>query len=117
MSDTKFLNACRLVRREGYTIVRKDELDGLRERLAAAEAVCLLFGWSPSHATTDREKAAYMLWCHWADRVGNEFTAPSSHPELSKDVIRTLARARDAIRDKTLSKIRGRDDEPEATDG
>jgi hypothetical protein len=84
------------------------ELAGARERLAAAETVCVLFGWTSAHDDTDREKALTMLWRRWSNLVGNAFTSPGAHPELSDEVIASLARERDAIRERTLAKLRYR---------
>lgn len=43
----------------------------LEERLAVAEKVCALFGTTPSHLGTDREKALHELWRVWQDRYGH----------------------------------------------
>ena len=82
------------------------EVEQLRERLALAEAVCLMFGWSPSDMHgSDRTKATTMLWRRWADHQDVN-TDPAAHPELSDAVIERLARERDEIRDRTAAKLR-----------
>ena len=59
----------------------------IRERLEAAERVCVLFGWTASTGTGDRDKALHELWSEWVDLVGSASTGPDAHPELSEERI------------------------------
>ena len=77
--------------------------DEIKRRLAAAEDVCLMFGWTAARGYTDRDKAASELWMRWADLVGDGFTDPDGHEDLDEVA---LAAARDAKRDQTLARIR-----------
>jgi hypothetical protein len=88
-----------------------DRLDRpeLEERLALAERVCVLFGWSPVLGDSVREKATSQAWSEWVDNVGMDFLAPEAHPELSDEAIEALAVKRDEIRSETLRWIRGKD--------
>lgn len=79
----------------------------IRERLEAAERVCVLFGWTSASHDSDRDKALHELWSEWVDLVGSAFTGPDAHPELSDERITALARRRDRIREQTLARIRG----------
>lgn len=64
----------------------------LEERLAAAEEVCLMFGWSALHEDTDRDIAAYLLWSKWLDLAG-DFADPRKHPHLSDEAIAPMVAA------------------------
>jgi hypothetical protein len=79
--------------------------DGLRARLEAAERVCALYGWTGAHHDSDRGKALHELWRQWCDLPGS---TPHlvDHPELTEGYIAALARKRDAIRERTLERIR-----------
>lgn len=85
----------------------KAERDRLAERLKLADAVCLLFGWSPSRDHTEREKALTMLWRRWAAAAPPGLLDPAEHPELSDEAIAELARQRDEIRARTLTALDG----------
>jgi hypothetical protein len=82
------------------------EPDELRRRLYLAERVCLMYGWSPAHMETPREKATHEIWCEWADAVGEKFRSPKAHPELNEGLFNVLAAVRDATRAATLARIR-----------
>ena len=71
-----------------------DDVQQLRERLKAAEDVCLMYGWSAVHDTTERDKATLALCRRWYDLVGPEFTEPRRHPHLTENHIADLARRR-----------------------
>jgi hypothetical protein len=68
-----------------------------QERLAAAEAVCVMYGWSaapPAQGGSDREIATLELWMRWAKVVGSEFLTPKAHPELNAAAVKRLVEAR-----------------------
>lgn len=77
----------------------------LRERLTAAEEVCLVFGWTRASMATDHDKALHELWRRWCDVSGVSFLQ-SDHPELGDDRLAELARKRDEARTRTLAAIR-----------
>lgn len=79
----------------------------LQARLEAAEAVCLMYGWSRTREFdgTDRQLATLQLWNRWVDLVGMDFLSPKQHPELNEDETKALADQRRAIRAETLKKI------------
>jgi hypothetical protein len=62
-------------------------MSDLEKRLAAAEAVCVMFGWSPARSQTDREKAAYTLWRRWVEIVGSGSLSPERHPDLDEQAL------------------------------
>jgi len=78
----------------------------IEERLAAAEALCVAFAWSPARSSTDTEKAAHELWRRWS-QISGDSCNPQDHPELSPSVIAALARRRDEIRAETLNRLHG----------
>lgn len=80
---------------------RERELRALGERLAAAEQVCVLFGWTAAAGTGDKDKAVEQAWHDWADAYG----VGSPTPEW-RARIKELARRRDEVRAKTLASIR-----------
>lgn len=83
---------------------RLDALEAVERRLALAERVCVLYGWSAAGSSTgtDRELASLQAWMEWADHVGPKFTGPTSHPDLTDAEIHRLAELRRAIRRDTL---------------
>ncbi len=80
------------------------EITRLRERLRAAEAVCVMYGISPARHETEREKAAYEVWLTWSELVGPDAT--TAHPDLTDERITELARQRDTKRAETLARIK-----------
>jgi hypothetical protein len=82
-----------------------DDGTGIRDRLRAAEEVCLLYGWTGACRDTDRDKALHELWSHWVD-VSGVSMSPADHPEMSDERIAELARQRDATRASALARIR-----------
>lgn len=75
----------------------------IRERLEAAEELCLMFSWTaPSESTRDG-KACFQLYRRWLEVSG---VAPErdKHPELGNDRIGDLAAQYDG---KTTWTIRG----------
>lgn len=76
----------------------------LEERLAAAEDVCALYGWSPArNDDTDREKATHELWRTWLGKVGS--ADREAFPHLTDERIAELAARRDATRRMTLRRF------------
>lgn len=80
--------------------------DEIRERLEAAERVCVLSGWTASNTTigSDIDKALYMLWRKWTMLPGVD-PGPQAHPDLNDEVIASLARQRDDLRAETLERL------------
>jgi hypothetical protein len=76
------------------------EIDDLRQRLAAAERVCYLFGITGVRTETDREKATTQAWQEWSHTYGR------LAPEVPDDEIERLAARRDIIRNRTLGRLR-----------
>ena len=76
----------------------------LRERLAAAERVCLMYGWTGSVDDSDRDKAAHELWLQWCETPASAWTLQTT-PDLSDEYIAELARKRDATRAATLARL------------
>lgn len=79
----------------------KVEIERLRQRLAAAEQVCVLYSWIGIPDQTDRGKAALQAWIDWSHQYG-----PLPKSAEWNDRITELARRRDEIRAATLRKIR-----------
>jgi hypothetical protein len=77
----------------------------IRERLEAAERVCVLYAWTGGPHDSDRSKALHELWSHWVKVSGND-CSPAANPDLSDELIEQLARQRDATRERTLAAIR-----------
>jgi hypothetical protein len=78
----------------------------LEERLAAAEQVCLMVGWTAAQSG-ERGKALHELWVAWValyEAAGGTLE-PRHHPELSDERIRELAAQRDATVARTLGRI------------
>lgn len=58
----------------------------LEQRLAAAEDVCVMYGWIGIDITprdSDRECALNQLWQRWRLVAGPESTSVDAHPELA----------------------------------
>lgn len=78
----------------------------LEQRLATAEDVCLMHGWTAgTDWASDRSCAATELWMRWA-RLPGVSTDPQDHPELV-GAEASLAAQRRATREAALSKIFG----------
>lgn len=77
----------------------------LRERLALAEAACILQGWQAAPPSTTAGNAALQAWMKWANHVGNDYLGPSAHPDLNERRIHELDGDRRRIRDETLRRI------------
>jgi hypothetical protein len=60
------------------------------ERVAAAEAVCLMYGWSAVSEATPRQRATHALWKRWVRLVDPDFLTPERHPDLSDEAIARL---------------------------
>lgn len=86
--------------------ISTDEVAALRRRLALAESVCVLFGWTGVRGSTDRDKALHELWSMWSDLPGAD-NSPEGNPELTDSLISDLARRRDETRARTLARIWG----------
>lgn len=81
------------------------ENEALRRRLAVAERVCVLFGWTAVHDASDRDKALHELWSEWDDLPDTD-SSPAGNPDLTDELISQLARKRDETRARTLARIR-----------
>jgi hypothetical protein len=81
-----------------YTDLTREQLE---TRLAAAEDVASLYGATASMARTDREKALYMLWRHWAHTFGDQVQ------RITDERVEQLARERDRIREETMARLYG----------
>jgi hypothetical protein len=81
----------------------------LIHRLERAEAVCVLYAWSPviSPDAGDRQLACLETWMAWAHAVPAETIMRSANPHLTDETIHTLAEMRRATREWTLTRIRG----------
>jgi hypothetical protein len=77
----------------------------IRERLEAAERVCVMYSWTSSLDDSDRPKALFELWRRWTEVSGND-CSPAANPDLSDELIGQLARQRDETRERTLAVIR-----------
>lgn len=60
-----------------------------------AEQITVLFGWCPTHAETEREKALNQLWHEWAEERGGYL---AEHRDLNDERIAELARQHDERR-------------------
>lgn len=92
----------------------RDEYEGLdreqmAERLAVAEDVCRMFGWSAVRAESERDKATSQLWGAWSDLAGPDATDPGRYPHLNDEAQFALAVQRDLTRDTTLRRYFGDD--------
>lgn len=54
----------------------------LEARLEAAEAVCLMYGWSAVTNQTPRQRVTQELWRRWVGLVDDDFLRPKAHPDL-----------------------------------
>ena len=78
----------------------------LRERLHAAERVCVLFGWTAQNTSdSEREDALTQAWLDWSHVVPDGFM--QEQPDLSDEAIHELAEKRRHIRKQTLAAIQG----------
>ena len=89
----------------GRTYLNLPDGGSERERLEAAERVCVLYGWSALGDGSDRSKALHELWSEWDDLPGTD-SSSAGNPELSDERIAELARRRDETRARTLERIR-----------
>jgi hypothetical protein len=81
------------------------KIEELRARLAAAERVCVLFGWTCAAGNSDRDKAVTQAWQEWHHAYGHVA------PQPGDDEVMQLAARRDVIRNVTLMRLRkDRDD-------
>jgi hypothetical protein len=68
-----------------------EERNYMDQRLAAAEAVCAVFGWCPVRKPlSTNEAAAQMLWRRWS-RIPGVAMKPSAYPHLSAARLKVLA--------------------------
>jgi hypothetical protein len=83
-----------------------DDIEALKTRLAAAEQVCVLFGWSPSTSgrnASDAENAATQAWMDWT-RTYPDGMPESQSPEWAQR-IEDLAARRYSTREATLQRL------------
>jgi hypothetical protein len=71
--------------------------DEIRERLEAAERVCLLVGWTPSRRDTTNDIALTMMWRRWFHAYGKEIDEGIGSLGLDDDTINDLARQQQEI--------------------
>jgi hypothetical protein len=74
----------------------------IRERLEAAERVCLMFGWTASRRESDRDRALHMLWSRWHKEYGYELDPlgsdePAEGLGLTEGAVADLARQDDEV--------------------
>ncbi len=79
-----------------------DEIDRLRKRVAAAEDVACLVGWTAHREETVREKALYELWLRWV-QLPEVSSNAADWPHLSDEALEPLAARRDAARARRAS--------------
>jgi len=78
---------------------------GGAKRSAAAEQVCVLFGWTANTIVGERSDAALQAWMDWVNLPG--VNMPSARdPEWDQRITELAARRRQ-IRAETLARIRG----------
>jgi hypothetical protein len=77
----------------------------IRERLEAAERVCVMYAWTSGVHDNDRSKALFELWRRWVEVSGND-CSPAANPDLGDELIAGLARQRDETRERALAAIR-----------
>jgi hypothetical protein len=75
-------------------------LDAALVRLAAAERVCVLVGWTAQTSNSDLAKALSQAWQEWHRDYGSEAEEPTDEEVLE------LAARRVVIRDVTLIRLR-----------
>lgn len=78
-----------------------EDQDELLRRLAAAEQVCVLYGWTAASDDTDRDKATTQAWMQWQSKYGVGGPTPAWNARVAE-----LAAERDRIRAHTLRRIR-----------
>ena len=91
---------------ESRRAVENVTLAELKQRLKAAEDLCVMYTWSPAHTESPREKAAFELWMRWSELVGEDFLKAEAHPDLDNRVVAQLAAKRDETRARALARIR-----------
>jgi hypothetical protein len=64
----------------------------IRDRLEAAERVCLLVGWLPVRRGTDRGEALALLWQRWHHAYGRDIDDGEGGLGLDEAAIADLAR-------------------------
>lgn len=95
----------RLFTKETAESELRDENKALRHRLAIAERVCVLYGWTGQRHETERDKALHEVWSFWHNLPDTD-SSPDGNPELTDELISELAAQRDATRARTLERIR-----------
>ncbi len=79
---------------------------GLPERLAAAELVCTIFGWTGVDYSSDRGKAVSQAWIDWSRSYGAPLPNSAWNARIAE-----LAARRDASRDQALATLRRLDEQ------
>lgn len=87
---------------ESYIGLPEDEL---RERLALAEAACILFGWSAGVPESQGGEAVHQAWSEWYKHVGSDYGSPRAHPDLDERRVHELVTTRRTIRADTTRNI------------
>jgi hypothetical protein len=85
-----------------------EDRDELLRRLAAAEQVCVLYGWTGIRDDSDRTKATTQAWMQWQSQYGVGRPTPAWNARVAE-----LAAERDRIRAHTLNRLRSGGDTDE----
>jgi len=81
------------------------EVAALQRRLKAAEAVCLLYGWSAGPPDgSPRSAATLQAWMEWHDIAGDEFV-DSMRAVFTDEEIERLAAIRADVERRTHERI------------
>lgn len=83
-------------------------VDQLRARLLLAEDVLVLIGWSSIKPIegAPMSDAAHQMWSMWCDVVGGTEALAPKHHRYIESLVPSLASSREAVRNRTLGKIR-----------
>lgn len=77
----------------------------LELRLAAAEQVCVLYGWTGSNDRSERGDAVTQAWMDWVHSYGHEMERAAVKDPAWDARIKDLARRRREIRDATIARL------------
>lgn len=87
--------------RERQLRASTDLLKAANARLAAAEQVCVIFGWTGLADDSDESRAVSQAWHDWAATYGSISPTPEWRAR-----IKALARRREEIGTRTVNAIR-----------